>query len=365
MKNNIIEKSVPLIYAEWSNFTTSELKIFELYLSRINARDQNSSKVVFSKEEWCNIFGLKPGSYKNSEIKETVSSFLKKQINIQLDESKGRYGYVLVNLFSMATCSYHPDRNESYIEIECNQDLKDAFFDLVKKDKDGNLLETNHRYITYRLSNTLLLNQKHSIKLYSILKDKSFNKDKKYTTTKVVLQIDDLHRWLGLKGKKSYNEFKEFNRSILKKSQAEINEHTDIFFTYEAIKNGTKTTAIEFTITKKKDKNKNIKFNDFDVLDADFNEKSSQIVDDNEYAESPYSVYHEMLNAVGVSLTDEQIAVLIDLSKPNVEINPYDFVPYDIQVAEYIKLKGRLMRAQTKPVINEFSWLKKACEGDW
>ena len=81
--------------------------------------------------------------------------------------------------------------------------------------------------------------------------------------------------------------------------------------------------------------------------------------------ESPYAIYHEILNAVGVKLTDEQIAVLVDLSKQHVSYNPDGVVPYEIDIADYIKLKCRLMNAQTKPVKNKFAWLKKACEEDW
>ena len=51
-ENNIVEKSDPLFYMKGIPFTLGELKLIDVYLSRINSSDDTRRTVVFTKEEY-------------------------------------------------------------------------------------------------------------------------------------------------------------------------------------------------------------------------------------------------------------------------------------------------------------------------
>ena len=65
---------------------------------------------------------------------------------------------------------------------------------------------------------------------------------------------------------KSYSEFKVFNRNILAKSIAEINDITDIYIEYTTIKHIRSVVAIEFKIRKKANNEQMITFSKLEKI---------------------------------------------------------------------------------------------------
>ena len=50
--NNLVEKSKALIWAKFTDYTAGELRLLEVYLSRINPRDTESNKVTITQAEY-------------------------------------------------------------------------------------------------------------------------------------------------------------------------------------------------------------------------------------------------------------------------------------------------------------------------
>lgn len=228
-ENNLIEKSKPLIWAKFRQFNTHELKLIETYLSRIDARNPESRHVKFTKTEYCRLMGLHPDT-KPKQLSQYTQHLLENSIELNIGDEYEQY-----TLFSVAKCKMDKELGQTVIELSCNYDLKDVFFNFAE---DG--------YIKYRLRNIVNLKSQYSIRLYSLLKDRAFGK------YEWKVDLEELKELLSAK-EKSYETFKVFNRSILQKAAKEINDNTDIQFTYEKILQGRRVVGIFFKIREEKE----------------------------------------------------------------------------------------------------------------
>jgi plasmid replication initiation protein len=124
------------------------------------------------------------------------------------------------------------DRNSGTIEIKLDNDMKPY------------LLKLKEKFTEYELIYTLNFKSKYSIRLYEYLKSIHYNKLKEYTT---IMSIDEFQRVLN----STYADFKDFHTRVLKPAFKEINQYSDINFSYDIMKNGRKATDIRLTISTK------------------------------------------------------------------------------------------------------------------
>ena len=54
----LVEKSKRLVWARFNHYTAGEMRLLETYLSRINPRDPESSRVQFTLAEYKELLGL-------------------------------------------------------------------------------------------------------------------------------------------------------------------------------------------------------------------------------------------------------------------------------------------------------------------
>ncbi len=78
---NLIEKSKRLVWAQFDNYTAGELRLLETYLSRINPRDPESSRVQFTLAEYKELLGLSNIDARN--IKPQLDHFLGNVVTIE------------------------------------------------------------------------------------------------------------------------------------------------------------------------------------------------------------------------------------------------------------------------------------------
>ena len=237
-ENYLVKKTTPLIYAEWSTLGVNEMKIVEVYLSRLDIK-KGKTTVKFTKKEFANLMGYADSrNLKTKVFDERLAKFMSQQIRIDLDDGNGYHRFIL---FSDAKCYYDADVGMSVVEIDCNPKLAPVFLDLADgKNKSG------YKYISYRVERTRKMESAYSIRLYNLLLDHCFG------NYQWIVEIDELRSLLGATAP-SYEAYKFFNANLLKKAQKEINELTDITFDYDRMTKGRKTTGVIFKITKKKD----------------------------------------------------------------------------------------------------------------
>ena len=220
-----VQKSTPLQSLTQTDLTLPELKLLDVYLSRIDSHDPEKRTVHIEKGELERVLGV------TRILKDNLDTRLRHlfQIVEVKDETK-RKGFKLVSLFEEADAE--PDENGLWtITLTCTPSAREYVFNIE-----------NLGYLRYRLRNIVELKSRYSYILFMYLEN---NRDFRKSWE---VSLNELKERLGCTSTTTYNKFKYFNDLILKKCHQEINEKTDCKFDYEPVKRGRVIVAIRFTI---------------------------------------------------------------------------------------------------------------------
>lgn len=331
-EKHIVEKSKALVWAQLQDYGIGELKILDTYLSRINARDPNSSLVTFTKKEYATLMGIDP-NIRTNQLKNYTKKLLSNVVTLDLPDE----GYVQYPLFSKAECRYDEKQNQVIITVKCHEELKAAFFDITK---DG--------YVRYQLKNVISLRSQYSIRLYTILKANPFGWTAK---------VEDLRERLGATSA-TYDEFKRFNNMVLKKAVEEINEITDINVTAENVKRGRSVVAVKFGVQQKKQ----VVLNPGELPGME-EEHPNPDEESLSSIPSPDDYLALAITALPSEFTREQVELLHDLALQHVPEEIETTNDKEMWIFDYLQQKVRLMK--TGHVKFPFGWLRRAVEEDW
>jgi len=221
-----------LITCRWPDLKLWESRIFFAAIALIHKNDKKfkPTKIPISLLE--NLYNVRVNKY---DVIIKANESLRKK-SFLLKDKKEEIG---INLFQLLGQSNESkDLKDGYIRFQIN--------DLLEK----YLLNLTESFTKSELSNFIKLNQSCSRQLYLFFRSTLIK------TTKVIKAItfDDLSNMLN----KTYTNFSQLERKIIKPSVKEINEETDLSITYKGLKRGRKIAIIEFTI---KIKNNSIKVN--------------------------------------------------------------------------------------------------------
>ena len=341
-ERHLVEKSKSLVWAKFQDYSSGELKILDTYLSRIDARNPDTSLVTFTKKEYADLMGL-DSDIRTEQLKAYTSGLLSNVVTIDLPGE----GYVQYPLFSEAKCYLNKDSGQVTIEVDCNHKLKPVFFQLAET-----------RYVRYRLKNIISLKGQYSVRLYPKLKDRPFG---------WTISVKELREMLGAT-KASYDVFKDFNKHVLQKAVKEINEITDITVTTEYIRKGRSVESIKFNVVEKSqgvisEEEAELIYDAETIEEVDEGQMTLDDVID-ATAIDPDDPLAFFADALPSGFSREQVELLRALA---LEHKPSD-VGYgpaaDLWLYNYLDQKTKLMKA-TPNVLNPFGWLRKAVTEDW
>ena len=216
---NLVEKSKSLIWSRLGEYNTGELRLLEVYLSRINARENSSSRVSFSLAEYAELLGV---ALRSEAIEAKTKNLMQQIVTFRLPNG----GWIKRSIFPTAICEQDVVTGQYTITIDCHPDLKPIFFAIAD---DG--------YTKYRLKSTIHMKCKYSILLYSMLKDVRYKDAWE-------ISVEDLREQLCIGSK--YHQFREFNKFVLARAKEEINKYSDIEMDYAKVSVGRKVIAIRF-----------------------------------------------------------------------------------------------------------------------
>lgn len=319
----IVQKSNPLQSLAKTELTLPELKILDVYLSRIDSHDPEKRTVVIEKGELEQVLGV--SRILKQQLKERLRNLF--QV-VEVEDDTKPDGFKLVSLFEEAEAV--PDNEGLWrITLTCTVSAREYIFNIE-----------NIGYLKYRLKNVIELKSRYSYVLYLYLENNSFRK-----TWEIELgELKELMKCTA----NTYKAFFRFNGLILSKCHQEINEKTDCKFDYEPVKRGRAIVAIRFTIKTLKQL----------AVEDVANLPEAQNVPDNrplwESALKERKLSPEKL--------DELAALL--------EIIPKSKLPEadDVEHAKYkyIALKAAEIkrRSQEKRISNRFAYLKKMIDAD-
>ena len=228
-EGHLVEKSKKLVWAKFKDWNANDLRLLETYLSRIDARNPDSSNVRFTLREYAELIGSP--DLRKEQVQACTRKFLGNVVTLRGEEDENEWS--MYTLFTVAHCFKDKKLGQYVVEIDCNPQIKDVFFSLAQ---DG--------YIKYRLRNTVKMDGQYSVQLYGLLLDMLHIKGG------WTINIDKLRDQIGATAK-SYNAFKTFRRVVLDPAMKEINEKTDLIADYDRIMTGSHCTAIHFIASKK------------------------------------------------------------------------------------------------------------------
>lgn len=345
----VVEKSRSLMLMKEVPFGLGELKVLDTYLSRINARDPNATTVRFSKEEYEDLMGIE--RMHPERLAKYVKSIMSKIVSVPDKNTFG--GWEQYVLFDYSKCFQDDETGQWWIDLSCTSKAKKLFFNIE-----------NIGYIRYQLKNILPLTSKYSVLLYIYLLDNRFRSSWNIT-------VNELREVIFRCSSDFYkNSFKDFNKDILKKAINEVNEKTDLLFSYSTIKAGRKIVKVQFDLVKD-----NVKLPEpeqylIENLNGKQNEQLSLIdtVDDTKYKSQKLEFLAEACNN---EFSEMQMQVILDLI---VQLVPYGDYPdggVDNERYRYLLHKYNELICQSeknqekgKPIKNRFSYLKKILESE-
>lgn len=219
-----------------------EQRLFLTVVSMIRRDDTDFKTYHVSVDDFCKLTGT---TAKNmyTVLMETARSLRSMDITIQNIADDGRKRFLTMGY--LADAEYKD--GDGHIEVSISPKLKPY------------LLELQGLYTTYELGNVLKLQSAHSVRLYELLKQYEGLKRRR-------IDLIDLREMLGFEDE--YDRFFDFEKRVLKTSEKEINEFTDLTIAYTKIKKGRNIVAIEYTIKRKQRKDNIVTVGDADQCEA-------------------------------------------------------------------------------------------------
>lgn len=218
------QKSTPLQSLTQTDLTLPELKILDVYLSRIDSHDPEKRTVQIEKGELERVLGV------TRILKDDLDKRLRHLFQaVEVKDKTKRKGFKIISLFEEADAE--PDENDLWtITLTCTLPAREYIFNIE-----------NLGYLRYRLKNIIELKSRYSYILFMYLENnRGFRNSWQ-------IKLDDLKELLKCNAE-TYKTFFRFNGLVLSKCHQEINEKTDCKFDYEPIKRGRAIVAIRFTL---------------------------------------------------------------------------------------------------------------------
>ncbi|MDE5885519.1 MAG: replication initiation protein [Oscillospiraceae bacterium] len=221
----LVEKKNVLNQIRRNNMTLQELRLFSIYLSKINARDVSTRTLKFTLENFCKIMDIKANP---AQIEENTIHLLQQVVKIPNED--GTRGFTAIQLFKRCKLSQDTETGQWFFEIAAHDEAMPYMFDFKE------------RYFTYELWNVLRLKSANQLRMYEILKQYE-------PIGKRRLSLKELRELLCI-APEEYSRWDRFKDRVLDACQKALAEQTDITFTYEPIRTGRKFTAVMFFIRK-------------------------------------------------------------------------------------------------------------------
>ncbi|MEO5350986.1 MAG: replication initiation protein, partial [Magnetococcus sp. YQC-3] len=222
-----VAKSNALVFASYK-LTPLEQKLILIFASKIHPDDRDFKAYKINTNVLGGVLKIDHNDLFN-DLRQATFNILKKPFQYYDYEEKG-----LRQTNWFASCFYKDDDADVYFQF--HPSVQKLLLNLKNK---GN-------FTTFTLTFALRMKSSYAIRLYEILKssyEKQISLKKK---PDVIFYIDDIKKVLAIE--KEYNKYSHFKKRILESAKKEINEKSDIFFTYNEIKKARKVERLKFNI---------------------------------------------------------------------------------------------------------------------
>lgn len=238
----IVRKSYELITSR-NSWTEIEGKLLATFIKELNPKSEDDFKEMnVSINSIQELWGVKVDV---SHIRRLCLELKKKTYEIpEYDINKdGTINYSKVKAYDyvslFANIKYH--LNDRYISFRFDESMKPHLLNFT-------------RFVKYKINNILKFKSSYSISFYEYFKAEMFKQE---SIKETIMGIDQMSLWLQLP--KSYSIYNNLKRKVLLPVISDLQKHSDIYVTFNEIKEGKKVSFIKFNITKNIEGNKNTK----------------------------------------------------------------------------------------------------------
>lgn len=326
-----VQKSKPLLALWNSNLTLQELKILDIYLSKIDSHKPENRVVTFSKGEMEKILGV--SKINMSTLKTRLKSMLSTVVEIPDRDEKN--GFRLITVFEEAN-AYHNDSGICEVRLECNEKAMKYIFNIESLG-----------YIKYKLQCITRLNSRYSYVMFMYLEDNRFRGEWD-------VSLDEIRSILGCNAA-LYQQYRTLNERILVPAYNELKDMCS--YEYTPIKTNRVVTGLHVKITE-------INRDNSMLINSDNTSKDEPIVFENNHKEVWMSAIK------GWGLTNSEILELREL----IIAIPHEKLPHvpeeigcdDIELRRYhyVQQKVAEMNRRCGNIKNRFLYIKKTFAND-
>ena len=231
IKGDLEVKKADVVVKARYKLNPLSLKFITTLISSIKRSDEINELYIFKVKDFQELTKLKRKDLYWA-VKEVLKELLEKPIYIPKGKDKDDNSFLMLNW--VASAEYK--EGEGLVEFEISNKLRPY------------LLEAQKKFLKYKLENILPLRSSYSIRLYEILKD-WYELNKRYgNKAEKVIKVDEIREMLEIPKSYQYGNSSGIKQKILKKTQTELEKHTDIIFDFEEIKTGRKVTHLKIII---------------------------------------------------------------------------------------------------------------------
>lgn len=233
MENEMIDsrqmfvvKANALIQKSRFSLSLQQQKIVLYLISKIQPNDEEFTLYEFSIPDFCRCIGIDYDNGKNyADIKAQIKEIADKSLWITLEDGEE----ILIRWIERP----YMNKRKGIVKIKLDEYMKPF------------LLQLKEHYTQYQLTYILRMKSRYSLRLYELIMSYFYEKLGSYSK---VFAVDELKRLLDAE---KYVRFCNFHSDVLRPAVAEINQYTDVDLTYNQVKKGRKTIAIEFFFSTK------------------------------------------------------------------------------------------------------------------
>ncbi len=224
-KVTLVRKANELVEARY-RFSIWEIRVFTKLLSLIKPDDKEFFEHKINILDIIREFDLQGNKANYKWIKEGARGLMSKIIDMVITADDGKPEELMIPLLTKFKGRNDPV-DGSYIKLSFSPEMKPF------------LLELKQRYLQYEFSNVANLRSAYYVRIYELLKQYEKIGQRK-------IELSEFRAMLGIRDE--YQLYGIFKRKIIEAARENIEQFTDIRFTYEEIKSGKSVSAILFHI---------------------------------------------------------------------------------------------------------------------
>ncbi len=211
------------------------LRVFALGVAKSRPGKVHDSRIVsFSTQDYSDLLESSSHSL-HADLRAVARELVGARVSIPLDDNRQKPAKRREWLEATLVAAAKLNSGTGVFQMEFSEMLAPWIFDL------------HRNFCRYDLVHAMRLTSCYAFRFYELVKSWQGNVDEKGCHRPFTVRLDDLRKTLGIK-KTEYLKYSHFRARVLDSSIKQMEQHTDISFSYKEIKKARAIVALELTL---------------------------------------------------------------------------------------------------------------------